>query len=230
MRFVVYVETASDGSAMAHVPALPGCFTAGLNEDVALGRLPQAITDYYAWLKYHNEPVPDPIEPIELEVAEVTASGGEPGDAEAFFQADGTPLTAADLAAMLRLMTYSRQDLIHLFSGLTGEILNWKPGRDNNGQEVWDISDILDHIASAERFYASRLNTDTKAMLQDARNAVVERLSTLDDNGLEAVAEHAGEQWSARKVVRRVMEHEREHMGHIAQVLERLRASQGLHE
>src|SRR6476646_6779112 len=107
MQFVVFVEVAEDGTTMAHVPALPGCVTTGLNQDVALGRLPQAITDYYKWLKLHGEQVPDSIEPVELEVAGVSNIQGEPGDSPSFFPTDRAPLTEQDAATLLRLMSYS---------------------------------------------------------------------------------------------------------------------------
>src|SRR5262245_60820223 len=118
MRFVVYVEVEEDGSAMAHVPTLPGCISTGLNQAVALGRRPQAVHDYYRWLKSHGEPVPDQIDPIELDVAGVSADTGHPGDAASFFPTDRAPLTEAEVATLLRLMAYSRKDLLDQVSGL----------------------------------------------------------------------------------------------------------------
>src|SRR2546428_214945 len=111
MRFVVYVEMEEDGSAMAHVPMLPGCISTGLNQDVALSRIPQAITDFFHWLKMQGEPVPDQLEPIELEIGGISTDAGHPGDAASFFPSDRQPLTEPEVATLLRLMHYSRQDL-----------------------------------------------------------------------------------------------------------------------
>jgi predicted RNase H-like HicB family nuclease len=227
MHFVVYVEVEEDGTAMAHVPALPGCVSTGLSQEVALARLPQAITDYYRWLKAHGEPIPEQIEPIELEVAGVSSDAGHPGDAASFFPSDRAPLSEPEVATLLRLMAYSRKDLLDQVSGLAPELMAWKARNDEN-QQVWDIDDILEHIASAERFYVSRLTTDVMALLQESRTAAVERLSHLNEGEMSRVVEHAGELWSARKVFRRILEHEREHIRHIEQVLEHFRASQGL--
>jgi predicted RNase H-like HicB family nuclease len=229
MRFVVYVEVEEDGSAMAHVPSLPGCISTGLNEELALSRLPQAITDYLQWLKAHGERVPEPVDPIELELGGVgnDARTGHPGDADTFFPPDRTPMTEQEVAAMLRLLNYSRQDLIQTVSGLPNEVMNWKPGSGESG-EVWDIDDILEHIASSEQFYISRLSTNVMTMLQETRSAAVERLAALDDNDRSRVVEHAGDLWTARKIFRRMLEHEREHIRHIEQILDRFKAAQGL--
>ena len=227
MRFVVYVEVEEDGSAMAHVPTLPGCASTGLSQEVALARLPQAINEYYAWLKTHGEAVPEQIDPIELEVAGVSADSGHPGDAASFFPADRTPLTPQEVATLLRLMSYSRKDLLDIVTGLAPELMAWKITNDA-GQEVWDVDDILEHLAGAEHFYVSRLSTDVIALLQESRAQAVERLSTMSDGDMSRVVEHAGELWSARKVFRRILEHEREHIQHIEQILNHFRAAQGL--
>jgi predicted RNase H-like HicB family nuclease len=229
MRYVVYVEVEEDGSAMAHVPALPGCVSTGLNQDLALSRLPQAITDYLQWLKAHGERVPDPNEPIELDLGGVSGDTGtgHPGDTDTFFPPDRTPMTEQEVAAMLRLLSYSRHDLIQTVAGLASEVMNWKPGS-NGGGEVWDIDDILEHVASSEQFYVSRLNTNVMAMLQETRTAAVERLAALTDAERSQVVEHAGDLWTARKIFRRMLEHEREHLRHIEQILDRFNAAQGL--
>ena len=229
MRFVVYVEVEEDGSAMAHVPSLPGCISTGLNEELALSRLPQAITEYLQWLKVHGERVPDQVDPIELELGGVGSDvrTGHPGDTDTFFPPDRTPMTEQEVAAMLRLLNYSRQDLIQTVSGLPNEVMNWKPGSGESG-EVWDIDDILEHIASSEQFYISRLSTNVMTMLQETRAAAVERLAALDESERSRVVEHAGDLWTARKIFRRMLEHEREHIRHIEQILARFKAAQGL--
>jgi predicted RNase H-like HicB family nuclease len=229
MRFVVYVEVEEDGSAMAHVPSLPGCISTGLNEEIALSRLPQAITDYLGWLKAHGERVPDQVEPIELEVGGISGDTGtgHPGDADATFPPDRTPMTEQEVAALLRLLNYSRQELIQTVAGLPNEVMNWKPGSGDSG-EVWDIDDILEHIASSEQFYISRLSTNVMTMLDETRKAAVERLAALDDTGRSQIVEHAGDLWTARKIFRRMLEHEREHIRHIESILDRFKAAQGI--
>ena len=53
----VYLEVGSDGTCMAHVLNLPGCFVRAPDGDAALGLLPAAIGAYEAWLRRHGEPV-----------------------------------------------------------------------------------------------------------------------------------------------------------------------------
>ena len=43
MRYTVYLEVQEDGATMAHVPALPGCISSGVTQEVAIARAPDAI-------------------------------------------------------------------------------------------------------------------------------------------------------------------------------------------
>lgn len=67
--YLVYLETGGDGRCMAHMPALPGCFTRAASRDEALRRVPDAIRETLAWLRRHGEPAPAFEEPVEIEVA-----------------------------------------------------------------------------------------------------------------------------------------------------------------
>ena len=68
MRYTVYLEVQEDGATMAHVPALPGCISSGVTQEVAIARAPDAITTYNAWLRKHGEQTVPENEPIEIEV------------------------------------------------------------------------------------------------------------------------------------------------------------------
>jgi hypothetical protein len=60
-----------------------------------------------------------------------------------------------DVARTLRLMAYSRQDLLKLTSNLSKDCLNWRPP-----SEPRTIRNCLRHIAYLEPWYVSRLNVD----------------------------------------------------------------------
>ena len=53
-------------------------------------------------------------------------------------------------------------------------------------------------------------------------------MSRLSDKDMSQITEHQGEYWTARKVFRRFLEHEREHQQHIQQVLKAFESNQGL--
>ena len=223
--YAVYLERAEDGLCMAHVPALPGCMVRATGRDEALGALSGAIRAYHTWLRDHGEAAPREDEPLELEVAgEVEGTGPfNPGDAAALFPSDREPTTPEEMEAHFRLMGHARADLLALAGRLC----------------------ILRHIGNAEEWYVSRLvapeslpaewQDDEDMPLWDflvmERRAVLDRLRALSAEERAAVfyptawTSHPDEAWTLRKVLRRFLEHEREHTGQVREVLELRRSA-----
>jgi uncharacterized damage-inducible protein DinB len=134
-----------------------------------------------------------------------------------------------------RLMGYSRQDLLALVGQLSEEVLEWKPD-----PESFSILRILRHIGNAEEWYVSRIvapetlppewendeNMPIFAFLEMERRTAIERLRQL--NRRECAGEfyptqwtdHPEEAWTARKALRRFLEHEREHTAQIQEILD----------
>jgi len=228
MRYVVFLEVQEDGTTMAHVPALPGCISSGATREVALARTPDAIAAYLAWLRHHGEQTVAPQEPIEIELGgSVQDPESHLGDEPGLLPTDRAPLSDAEVAQLMRLMAYSRRDLLELVGGMSREVLYWQPqaGGDAPG---WPIDDILEHVARAERVYTSRLSGNIFDLIEDARRDALERVSRLTEQERTQITHHQGEYWTARKVLRRYLEHEREHSQHISQVLAQFRADQGV--
>jgi uncharacterized damage-inducible protein DinB/predicted RNase H-like HicB family nuclease len=237
MRYPVYLEIAGDDGCMAHVPNVPGCTVRAPTRDEALRRLPEAIHDCHAWLRRHGEPAPPDDEVVELEVVEEHAGLGpfHPGDAAALFAPDRRPLAAEEVEEHLRLMAHSRADLLALVQALPDEVLNWQPA-----PRSFSIRRVLRHIGSAEEWYVSRLvppetlppewEDDEKLPLfefleMERRTAAAQllQLSEAERSGLFHPAtwtNHPDEAWSARKVLRRFLEHEREHSAQVHGILD----------
>jgi hypothetical protein len=88
--------------------------------------------------------------------------------------------------------------------------------------ERWPLGGIVHHVARSELFYLDRLGLafargELSPEPLDAIEQVRERLRSV----LSALSAHtgvvalAGEVWSARKVLRRALWHERDHAQHI---------------
>ena len=75
---------------------------------------------------------------------------------------------------------------------------------------------------------ASRLSGNIFELIDEARRDALERMSRLTEQERTQITQHQGEHWTARKVFRRFLEHERQHTEHINQVLTQFRADQGL--
>ncbi|MDP2952136.1 MAG: hypothetical protein Q8O76_02315, partial [Chloroflexota bacterium] len=97
-------------------------------------------------------------------------------------------------------------------------IRGWKPKR-----HTFSLWERVIELADDEWWFALRLTDwprDPFERLETIRQMAVGRLGNLAPEELGRVTIHAGEEWTARKVFRRFLEHEREHLGHIEEILE----------
>ncbi|MGD1996287.1 MAG: type II toxin-antitoxin system HicB family antitoxin [Anaerolineae bacterium] len=233
---LVYLEIAEDGECIAHVFDPPGCIIRAPTRSEALSRVPEAISETFAWLRRHGEPVPAESEPFEVVVGGESSGSGpfDPGDPAALFAPDRKPLTSEEMERHLRLMSYARDDLLALVRDLPREILSWRPDPGS-----FTIRRLLRHVAHAEKWYVSRLVSPVSSpqeweqdqelpvleYLGVERRAVVTRLRQLTEEERTGLfypshwTEHPDEPWTARKVLRRLLEHEREHTAQLRRIL-----------
>jgi len=238
----VYVELDANGACMAHVLDLPGCISRGHTEEQALDGVPAAIVGYQEWLERHGErPDGAHTEPITLCVLQaiegvVPFQRGDPG---ALSQPDRIAVQAEDIERYLRLSDYARADLLTAVRRLPPSILRWKPDAG-----AMSIRDILRHVGNTEQWYVSRIVAEDslppawehdhalplQAFLRMERNTACQRLRRMSDRErTEVVAPatwttHPDEPWTARKALRRMVEHELEHTDHVHEMLRCWRA------
>ena len=241
-RYDVYLEVGEGGVSMAHVLQLPGCAAGGASLDEALANVVEAIGDYYEWLGRHDDPSHESDSAITIELAEITSGLGpfQRGDKAAIFGPDREPLSRTELETCLRYAGYSRADLLALTRHLSDDALDWRPGIDGpHAHDEMTIREILRHVGNAEEWFASRLVHPDRLPVQwqdddqmpifeflaMERRTVTTLLRELTDEEREAVTyptwftDHPDEPWTARKALRRLLEHEREHTRHIHELL-----------
>ena len=234
--YQAYLEIDPKGICMAHLLDLPGCMVRRGSRAEALEALPGAIREYFDWLRRHGEEVQPP-EEVTVEVAETSRGYGpfSPGDAAALFAPDCEPVGRAEMQAVyFHRAGYAREDLRELVKYLPPSVLDWQPD-----EGAISIRRILRHVGNAEEWYVSRLvppetlpvewegdeDLPIKQFLEMERRTALHRLRQLTDEALGALTypsqwtEHPEEAWTARKALRRMIEHEREHTGHIREVL-----------
>ncbi len=231
MIFRVAIENGNEGyRSIAWALEHPGCYAYGGDADQALENLPDAIREYALWIGEHGTPWLDLQEP-ELIVEEtfndydITPEFDivEKGEytVEPFFQYEWKPIDREEMDAALKLLDWSRKDLLSLLEGLTPEQWSFK-----GEGERWDVNGIVKHIGGAEWWYLDRLGlafpreevpAEPLERLERVRRLMLAVLPGLVDikqvDGLE------GELWSPRKVLRRTCWHERDHTEHIRKVL-----------
>ena len=168
----------------------------------------------------------------ELRVVEEFAGFLSPQDSEyivnAFFEDDRRLLTSEEVSTALDELVVSRRDFLAQLADVPPEILN----RPIPGELFGSIAGIIHHVGSGERFYHQRLDNtvqweplpaDPFEAIAAARAATNAYFPTLI--GDTRINELVDEVWSARKVLRRTLWHERDHTRHIAERLRELKPS-----
>lgn len=229
MRYRVAVEDIEPDHYVSWVLDLPGCFSSAQNQGDAVAHTPSQIADYYAWVANHDPSTPGVSGPFEVEVVEVFKAYASDGDPDylvnAFFKDDRRPLSYWDVEVGLRLLDWSRQDLLKMVESLPLKQI-YEPIEDEACQT---IAGVLEHIARAENWYLdqfdlaigwSTLLEDPFGKLAAVRANTQSQLLKLI--GESRVTESCGERWSARKVLRRTLWHERDHTQHIAKLATRV--------
>ncbi|HMA37320.1 MAG TPA: type II toxin-antitoxin system HicB family antitoxin [Chloroflexia bacterium] len=217
MRYAVCLEWDTDGRSMAHVPDLPGCYARGGDPRAALDNLFVAIPAYWAWLRRHGLPAPGPagLGAVTLAVVEIVRDGA-PG-ATALFEYEVTAaINRQGVSTCLARLAYSRADLLALLQALP-------PAAQAPGPAARSAT-ILTQLAAAERWYTrllgpgSRLKPSRTPLerLANVRAAAVHQIEGLPDAAYDRVFAGGGERWSLRKLLRRMIEQERESTAEIA--------------
>jgi len=233
VKFRVGIENNNEGiRTVAWALEHPGCYAYGDNGEKAMAALPAAIRTYSLWINQH-EPSWLQTGNIELEVEGVwdnyyidrsfdrAAESADHTMVDSWFQHDWKPLTAEEIERGLKVLAWSRADLLKLVDGLPPEQLDQTyPG------ERWSINGILKHIGGAEWWYLdcigkafpkSQIPSTPLERLAKVRAAFVKTLPKLQGENLVLGSE--GEFWSPRKVLRRAAWHERDHTVHIRKLL-----------
>ena len=215
-KYLVYIETVGDminqRGPLAHVPALPGAAARGKTVEEAKENIHAAIVEYLQLLRNVGEPVPRASEGIHLDFEVVDRTT---------FLTDYDTLRPNEMETLLRWMAISRQELMDLVKRLPEEALNWTPEG-----ETRPLREILNHIAEADLRYTDRLKQWPEAPLYRlgaTRGVALERLRALTEAERASVTIHDGEEWTPRKVIRRMLEHEREYIAQLTHWLEAYR-------
>lgn len=185
------LEVRPDGTCLAQITDLPGCFGHGAGQDAALAALVAAIPGYYAWLSAHDEYTPVMHGPYTVTPREVIRLSDERFGA--FFATDAAPVTSEDLDWYLALLDWSYGDLA---------------ARPEAGA-------MLDAVAQAQLWLTARLDARPVVPavtqlpgtppdhLRQVWQASLARLRGATDEERARVWDHEGERWSLRKVLRR---------------------------
>lgn len=234
MQLRVGLEINVENRVLAWILDFPGCFSYGETEEEALLRVPGAFVAYQHWvdLKAGNQSWLQDVTDFDIRLVEsfkvynineqFEVTDQEGYSVNAWFQSDWLPLTELEVDQGLSLMDWSRQDLLSLLDTIPEDL---KEKMFPN--ERWNINGIVRHIAGAEWWYLDRLGL-TNLTKQDLPKDTYDRLVLVRKQvgnvlpglvGKELVFGKDGEFWSPRKLLRRILWHEKDHIQHIYQLL-----------
>jgi hypothetical protein len=229
----VGLENGAEGRSQAWVLGHPGCFAYGPDGLAAIAEVPNAIMEYRRWIAAHTSEswlAEDEIEPGDYRLEETWECYIINGDYElsqdgyevnAWFRHDWIPLTEQDIQHGKLLLNWGREELLGIVLKLSVHTLEQK-----FPQERWSISGILKHVAGAEWWYMDRLGLafpqqevpeDPFRRLEKVRTCLTDILPQLV--GSTQVVGIDGEFWSPRKLLRRAVWHEYDHIAHIRKLI-----------
>ena len=205
----------------------------GATTEDALAAAPEAIRDYLAFLRRHKEPgVPPARERIETELIVHLDEGkwmGE-GDPDVGFDWDVEPLSDADAERYTRRLEWMQHDFAALLSGVNAQALSAAPeaGR--------PLVRILGHVAGAQYNYlrapigkpnglvavvrAIEEGDDPLGAFAEASALVLDRLEAVTAVERAAQSKSGVKLVTARRIFRRSLEHQWEHLCEVRDRLE----------
>ena len=216
---------------MVHVLDLLGCIAQGPTTEAALDATPGAIRAYLRFLRRHGEQV-EPDGAFGTVVVEHVMEGpwlGNGNPAPGFGPDSAAESLGADeLAVYLRRLTWLRADLLQRIGDMPCEQLVAEP--ETHGRSIYHI---LEHVAESQYAYlravlgkvdglpaalrAVRQGPEGVASaLHDAWRLTSARLEAMTGAERAKVVQRGQVTWMARRMLRRMLEHEWEHLLEIA--------------
>ncbi len=200
-----------DGTFTAHVLELPGCNARGGTREDAVEKVKHRFRDYLALLRSRGMSV-DHLRETDVDRFEV-----KDPPSRGVFPEDFRQMDEHEMRDFLRQMEASRSALLAQLRGLSAEQLERQPT-----PSMWSVREALEHLMETEVALLSKLERwpDREfATLQAVHRLTFQRFTVMDpaDTAIDHTIE--GRRWSTRTVMRRILEHEYEHLGHIREIV-----------
>jgi uncharacterized damage-inducible protein DinB/predicted RNase H-like HicB family nuclease len=223
LRFDVYLESGPQHrKTWVFVPGLPGCVAVAPTSEAAIEIAPAAIAERLDFLRRHDDAIAA-AETIEVVVADHVIERELLGFAQQFFPPDAEPLTEDEVRRQLRWAAWSREEFVAA-ARAQPRPLTVRPAAGGRSAAA-----IVSHVAGAEWAYVSstlgtlrggsaaiaaieRAGEEPWEALAAERQALTARLDAVTKDELARIVERHGKpRWTARRMLRRLLEHESEH-------------------
>jgi hypothetical protein len=212
-RLSVGLEQGADGWIRAHALGLGGCAAAGPSPEAAVAAFEADLLDWLTFLASVHEPVPPRDAELEVAVDEWIATDAKVavGESVALFAADLRALSDGDLLRGVRLLGDLRGGLLARVRAIPRREVEAALNAPAEGG--WTVRQVMEELARAQWWTLSRLGATpmagapdaTLARLDTAMALVVQHLGHLEPGRRGTRLEIDGEEWTPRKVLRRLL-------------------------
>lgn len=211
MAGTIYVQASADGTFVADVAELPGCIARGATREEAVARVRDAFRDYLELLASRGVSTDHwkQLDPQAFQVKDPPA--------RFTFPEDFRPMEEHEIRDFLHQMEASRSSLLSLVRGLSADELERRPT-----ETTWSVREALEHIAFTEVGLLAKLEKWPEsefATLQAVHRMAFQRFTVMEPEDTALDHEIQGARWGTRKVMRRILEHEYEHLNHIKEII-----------
>lgn len=232
LTYDLYLESGPQRrKTMVHVPQLLGCIANGPTTEAALAATPVAIRAFRGLLHRHGEPL-DPGQPFETRIAEHITEGDWLGNGSPYIvlSSDLDPVMDDEIEAFLRRFHWLRETIAVWVAGEDEAALIATPAEGGRPARR-----IVEHITGAAiGGYLSKALGGSKGFnaiqsaaergelplaegLRQVEELVAARLRATTPAERAAVKERpSGEICTLRKAMRRIIEHEWEHLAELS--------------
>ncbi|HET6228642.1 MAG TPA: type II toxin-antitoxin system HicB family antitoxin [Longimicrobiaceae bacterium] len=208
-RFSVGLEQGPDGAMLAHGLDLPGCAAFGDTAEDAVAAFEHTLHEWLRFLASAGEPVPGAGAELEIAVDEWISTDADVagGETTACFAADLAALSAEEIDRGLRLLGDLRGRVLARVRRQPAAIL------DAESEGGWTARGILEELARAGWWTLSRLGASPMAEVPESTLGRLDTSLALAVQVFTAMPpemrgnrlELEGEEWTPRKVMRRLL-------------------------
>lgn len=208
-RFSVGLEEGADGAFLAHGLDLPGLAAPGATAQDAVAAFERALGEWLRFLAAAGERVPSRDAELELAVDEwlATDAAVAAGETVACFAADLPALRPEEIDAQLRHLGELRGALLARVKRFPPAVL------DAESPGGWTARQVLEELARAGWWTLTRLGASplgeapdtTMGRLDTALALTVQTFAHMPPEARGTRVELDGEEWTPRKVLRRLL-------------------------
>ncbi len=215
---------------MAHVPELLGCVAVGPTTEDAVAATPAAIRSFRGYLAARGEPL-DLDDPVETVVVEHITEGDWLGNGSPYvtFGSDLEPVGASELETLLRRHRWLRESFADWAAGQDEAALDASPaggGRTARGVLLHALGAGGGYLASALgsgpagysalQSAAERGTVSLPEAFRRSADLVEARARATTPEERAAIRERSGTTRTFRKALRRLLEHDWEHLAELS--------------